>query len=253
MSPEPGRRFATTRWSLVLATADTNPDQAQSALADLCQLYWFPVYAFVRRAGHTHEDASDLTQAFFTRVIEKDTFAAARPERGRFRTFLLTAVRHFLSNEAAAAAALKRGGGRTVLSLEMDDGERRYLLEPADEQTPERLYEQGWALTVLDAAMERLRLLYPGERKEQVFSVLRPLLTRDATSYAEAAASLDMTENNLRVALHRMRKQFGTCVREVIRETVERPEDVDDELRYLLVIVARNDAAGASGIPTGAN
>src|SRR5215831_15411137 len=151
MSGDDRRRFATTRWSLILAVRNRGSANASSALASLCEMYWFPVYAFIRRTGVSRDEADDLTQAFFTRVVEKGFFGDARQERGRFRTFLLAAVRHFLSNERDAARTKKRGGGRLPVPLEVDDGERRYLLEPVDEVTPEELYERRWAMTVLDS------------------------------------------------------------------------------------------------------
>jgi RNA polymerase sigma-70 factor (ECF subfamily) len=240
MGAAAGRRFETTRWSLVLAAGNAKPQEARDALATLCRLYWTPVYAFIRRSGRSHEDASDLTQAFFARVLEKGTLTAARPERGRFRTFLLTSVTHFLANERAAASALKRGGGQRMVALDAGTGDGSYVAEPADADTPERLYEQRWASTVLAAAMERLAARYRDLDKEHVFTALRPLLARDHGSSADVAAALGMTEGHLRVALHRMRRHYGVCLREVIRDTVDQPEDVDDELRYLLTIVSQS-------------
>ena len=234
------RRFATTRWSLILAAADPRSTSAESALAALCEIYWFPVYAFVRRTGASIDDAKDLTQAFFTRVLEKGYFKEARQERGRFRAFLLTAVRHFLSNERDARRALKRGGGQAMLPLEFDDGERRYLLEPVEDQTPEHVYERRWALTVLDAALTRLSSRYEDAERRKVFVALRPLLTgRDLDSHERIAASLNVTEGTLRVALHRLRKQFASALRDVILETVETPEEVELELQHLLDVVSR--------------
>jgi DNA-directed RNA polymerase specialized sigma24 family protein len=234
------RRFATTHWSLILAAADPRSPQAASALASLCEIYWFPVYAFIRRNGASTEDARDSTQAFFARVLEKESFKGARQDRGRFRAFLLTAVRHFLANQWDAARAQKRGGGQVVLPLEFDDGERRYLLEPADGLTPEHVYERRWALTVLDTALSRVAAKYKDADRRELFVALRPLLTgHEPDSYKKTARSLGMTEGALRVALHRLRRQFAGCLREVIGQTVERPEDVDEELQHLLGIVSR--------------
>ena len=241
MSDDAGhRRFATTRWSLILAARDPKSSEAASALSSLCEIYWFPVYAFVRRTGASVDDARDLTQAFFTRVLEKGAFKDARQERGRFRAFLLTSVRHFLANERDAARAQKRGGGLTHLPLEFDDGERRYQLEPADGLTPEHVYERRWALTVLDAALARVSEKHDDPDRRRVFTTLRPLLTgRDADSYATTAAELDMTEGAVRVAVHRLRRQFAASLREVIGETVDTPGDVDAELQHLLAVVSR--------------
>ena len=167
MPEERYRRFTTTRWSLILAAADPRSSSAHEALSSLCEIYWMPVYAFVRRTGASVEDARDLTQAFFTTVLEKGYFKHAQRERGRFRTFLLTAVAHFLSNQRKADRALKRGGGQVVLSLDVDDGERRYQLEPVDTMTPERLFDRRWALAVLDHAMARLSAQYAGLRSSE--------------------------------------------------------------------------------------
>jgi RNA polymerase sigma-70 factor (ECF subfamily) len=234
------RRFATTRWSLVMAAGDPASPNAASALASLCELYWFPVYAFIRRTGASVDDAADLTQAFFARVLEKGTFAHARQERGRFRSFLLSSVRNFVANERAAIRAMKRGGGQTILPLEIDDGERRYQLEPVDGVTPEQVYERRWAETVLDAALARLAAKYSDPNRQRLFQALRPLLTsRDVSSEAATAASLGMTESAFRVAVHRLRKAFGVALHDVIRETVERDEDIDAELQHLLDVVSR--------------
>ena len=233
-------KFATTRWSLILAAGDPGSPQASSALASLCEIYWFPVYAFIRRTGASPDDARDLTQAFFTRVLEKGYFGEAKRERGRFRSFLLTAVRHFLSNERDAARAQKRGGGAAHLPLEYDDGERRYMLEPVDDLTPEHVYERRWALTVLDSAMTRLGGRYAEPDRQKVFAELRPLLMgREDGAYAGAAAALGVSDGALRVALHRLRTQFAACLREVVSETVDEGDDVDEELQELLKVVSR--------------
>ena len=222
-----------------MATREAGSPQAETALASLCEIYWFPVYAFIRRSGHSQDDARDLTQAFFTRVLEKNYFKDARQERGRFRAFLLTAVRHFLSNQRDADRAQKRGGGHTHLPLEFDDGERRYLLEPVEHDTPERVYERKWALAVIAQAMQALTGKYERSGRRQMFEAVRPFLTGDEPgSYADLAGRLETTEGALRVAVHRLRQQFATVLRETIAETVERPEDVDEELRHLLTAVA---------------
>ena len=241
MPADRGRRgFATTQWSLILAAADPVSTRAEPALATLCEIYWLPVYAFVRRTGASVDDARDLTQAFFLKVVEKGYFKEARRDRGRFRTFLLTSVRHFLANEYDAAHAIKRGGGAVHLPLEFDDGERQYLLEPVEHETPERVYERRWALTVLDRALTRLGARYTGPDRRKTFLALRPLLTgHDPDSYAAVAVSLNVTEGALRVALHRLRKSFSAVLRDVVAETVEAPDDVDTELQNLLAVVRR--------------
>ena len=240
MPEERYRRFATTRWSLILAVADPRSSSADAALSSLCEIYWMPVYAFVRRTGASVEDARDLTQAFFTIVLEKGYFKHAQRERGRFRTFLLAAVGHFLSNRRKADRALKRGGGQVVLSLDVDDGERRYQLEPADTMTPERLFDRRWALAVLDHAMARLSAQFVTPDRRKVFTTLKSFLGgHEPESYAAAAATLSLTDGSFRVTLHRFRKQFAASLRDVVQETVERPEEVEDELRYLLKVVGR--------------
>jgi len=234
-------RFATTRWSLVIATHRKGSDEAATALATLCEEYWRPVYAFVRRSGRSTEDARDLTQAFFTRVIEKDYFQHADRTRGRFRTFLLTSVRHFLANDYDAATALKRGAGAHHLSLDIKDEEQHHVQEPASPgETPDDLYERRWALAVIAAAIRRLESQYETGPRATLFARLKPFLTGDElSSYAELSAELSMSSVALRVALHRLRKQFAVALREVVAETVDQPPEVDDELRYLLAVVSR--------------
>jgi DNA-directed RNA polymerase specialized sigma24 family protein len=233
-------RFATTRWSLVLALRDRSAPDAAAALATLCETYWYPVYAFIRRTGKSTDDARDLTQAFFTRVIEKDYFSQARQERGRFRSFLLTSVRHFLSNQQDWDRAEKRGGRTPHLSLEFDSGERMYQIEPVEHTTPESLYERRWALAVLDNAMAQVRAKYEGSGRGDLFLHLQPFLTGDDPgSYADLAAKVGSTEGALRVAVHRMRQQFGAALREAIAETVEDPGEVEAELRHLLATVSK--------------
>jgi RNA polymerase sigma factor (sigma-70 family) len=241
MSAEPNpRRFVTTRWNLLVAIKKQGSPEAASALETLCTSYWFPVYAFIRRSGRSADEARDLTQAFFARVLEKNYFQDAEQTRGRFRTFLLASVRHFLANERDAEMALKRGGGVRHVALDVEPEERRFHREPSENETPERLYERRWALAALDAAMHRLAERYQRTDRRKLFDELRPLLTGDEpASYAELSARLGATEGALRVAVHRLRKQFASSLREVIAETVDDPHAVDEELRYLMAIVSR--------------
>jgi DNA-directed RNA polymerase specialized sigma24 family protein len=241
MTLEAGRRrFATTRWSLVIAAGDSGSPDATSALATLCETYWFPVYAFIRRSGRMQDDARDLTQGFFAQALEKNAFSKARQERGRFRSFLLTSVRHFLANQHDRDMAAKRGGGRGPLPLDFDDGERRYQNEPVDDETPEHVYERRWALTVLAQAVDRVGVKFERGGRHQQFSRLRPFLTGDEPhSYASLAADLGVSEGALRVAVHRLRQQFATSLRDAIAETVTTPEDIDEELRYLMTVIGR--------------
>ena len=242
MDPQAPRAFATTRWTLVLAaSADPASAQARDALAILCETYWHPVYAFIRRTGRSSEDARDLTQAFFTRVLEKHYFKDAKRERGRFRAFLLTSVRNFLANEYDKRSALKRGGGQPVAPLEFDDDEgRRQAHEPVDTLTPDQIYERNWALAVIADAMARLASAQAGSGRREIFRHLKPFLTGDEpSSYAELSRTLHTAEGTLRVAVYRLRQQYGECLREAISQTVETPAEVDDELRHLLQIVGR--------------
>ncbi|MEX2270251.1 MAG: hypothetical protein WD690_02180 [Vicinamibacterales bacterium] len=233
------RAFATTRWSLILEAADAASPRQDVALGTLCESYWAPVYAFIRRSGKSPDDARDLTQMFFVRVLEKGFFGEADRTRGRFRSFLFSSVRHFLANQHDWAVAHKRGGGAPMLSLEFDDGERRYSLEPADEDTPERAYERTWAQAVLDAAMTRVQARYVEGGRGDLFARLKPYLTgEEPGSYAELAAAGGGTPGQLRVAVHRLRQDYGRALRDTISETVERPEDVDEELGYLLEVVS---------------
>lgn len=240
MTPgQASRRFRTTRWTLVIGSVGEG-EAAKKALAELCEIYWAPAYAFVRRSGYAVEDASDLTQAFFTRVLEKGSFGEARPERGRFRSYLLGCLRHFLSNARDREQAIKRGGGQTHVSLDVEAGERMYQLEPADDLTPERIYERRWMMAVLEQAMTRVERKYEESGRGPLFSRLKgALIADDGISYQELAAALRTSEGALRVAVHRLRKDFGAALRETIAETVDRPGDVDDELRYLLEMAGR--------------
>ena len=228
-------RFVTTHWSLVLAAGKGAAADAQEALANLCQTYWYPLYAYVRRQGHQPDDAQDLTQAFFARLLEKHYLQSADPERGRFRSFLLTAFKRFLSKEHDRERTKRRGGGRKLLPLDFEAGERRYSLEPAHEVTAERIYEQRWALTLLDRVFVRLWDEFDQAGKQKDFNCLKVYLTGEAgtPSYQEAAAELEATEGAVKVAVHRLRRRYRDLVREEIAQTVAGQEDVDEELRHL--------------------
>jgi len=237
--PEP-RRFATTRWTLVVRAGGTS-DDARSALADLCGLYWHPVYAFVRRTGCSPDDAGDVTQAFFTQLLAKNWVRGAQPERGRFRSFLIASLKHFMSNQRDSSRALKRGGGRVHLPLEVQD-EGIPALQLSDDLTPERVYEHRWAMTVLDEARARLAARYDRAGNRALFLRLQPMLMNPAScTHAVLAGELGMSEGAVRVAMHRLRKEFGAALRATVAQTVASPEDVDDELRYLLAVLGRRD------------
>lgn len=245
-SPPPGpRHFGTTRWTLVAAAGKQATPEARRALSELCGLYWYPVYAFVRRRGYSADEAPDLTQGFFARLIEKNDLADADRTRGRFRSWLLASVKHFLANEWDRATAQKRGGGRAVFSLDIDadDAEGRYKREPSHQLTPERIFDRRWALTTLEQTLAALELECGSEGKAELFTALRPTLTADATGdvtpYRDVADRLGMTEGAVKIAAHRLRRQYRDLLRQSIAETVERPEDVDDEIRDLFAALGQ--------------
>jgi RNA polymerase sigma-70 factor (ECF subfamily) len=235
--------FTTTHWSLILAAGKGVSTGAREAMAALCQTYWYPLYAYVRRQGHQPNDAQDLTQEFFTRLLEKNYLKSADPERGRFRSFLLTAFKRFLSKEHDREKANKRGGGMKLLPLDFEAGEKRYSLEPAHEVTPESIYEQRWALTLLDRVFARLRDDFEQGGKQKEFACLKVYLTGEAgtPSYKEAGAELHMTEGAVKVSIHRLRRRYRDLVREEIAQTVASPEEVDEELRHLFAALRSTD------------
>jgi RNA polymerase sigma factor (sigma-70 family) len=231
----PAAGFATTHWSLVLRAGRKSEQTADQALAALCQQYWYPLYAYVRRNVNDANAAQDLTQEFFARLLEKDLLALATPERGRFRSFLLTALKNFLANEWNKAHAKKRGGMRPVLSLDFDAGDSRYDLEPGHELTPERLYERKWALTLLDRVLDRLREEYAAEGKAELFESLRPFIGGGPVdaAYADVAKTLGISAGAAKVAAHRLRKRYRDVLRDELAQTVADPADVDDEINWL--------------------
>lgn len=233
-------RFATTQWSLVLAAGERGSAEGEEALARLCSLYWYPVFAFVRRQGHATDDAQDLTQGFFTRLIEKGDLAAADRSRGRFRSFLLTACQHFLSNERDRMRAQKRGGGRVPVSIDVAAAEGRYERALAHSETPERLYDRQWCLTLLASVLDDLREDYLASGNERVFDRLKDFLTADvdAGTHADAARDLEMTAAAVKVAVHRLRRRYREALRRRVADTVETAQDIEDEIRYLLRTLA---------------
>lgn len=233
--PAGARHFATTRWSLVIRAGEKRAPGSAEALTALCETYWYPLYAYARRRGFGVEDAKDLTQAFFARVLAGDLLAQATPERGRFRAFLITSFKYFLANARDHATADKRGGGYRLLSL--DDPEARYTREPVNEMTPESLYEQEWALTLIENTLNDLERDADRLGRRRQFDCLRPLLTGDDTPYKTVGEHLAISEAAVKVAVHRLRRQFGAVLRERIADIVESPDDVDDELRYLLHVI----------------
>jgi RNA polymerase sigma factor (sigma-70 family) len=235
--PSDAAGFAATRWTLVLAAARGNvTPRAAEAMAELCRVYWYPLYAYVRRRGHDNHEAEDLTQEFFLRLLAKNYLADADREKGKFRAFLLASLKHFLANEWDRSQAQKRGGGQTVLPISTVDAESRYRLEPWHDLTPERLFERQWALTVLDQVLSRLRTEFTAEGKQAVFDKLKRFLTggRESGGYAQVAADLQTTEGAVKTAVHRLRRRYRQLLRDEIAQTVAGPEEVDGEIEYLL-------------------
>jgi RNA polymerase sigma-70 factor (ECF subfamily) len=243
MQGPPGDRdFATTHWSLVLAaTADeASQSRARQALERLCQTYWYPLYAFVRGRGHAAEDAQDLTQAFFARVIEAGGFASADPERGRFRSYLLGAMKHFLANEWHRGRALKRGGGLKLVEWDALDPESRYADASSEADDPELLFDREWALQTTTAALHALRAEMAQAGKEDQFDLLRGSLTgADDLPRREIAERLGVSEGGVKVAVHRLRQRYRELLRAAIAETVGDEANLDDEMRYLLEVLRR--------------
>ena len=231
--------FQTTSWSLIVKATAGGESEARAALALLCETYWPPVYAFIRRKGHSPADAEDLTQAYFARFLEKRYLEDFRPEAGRFRTFLRASVGHFLANEWHRERTLKRGAGRPPMSLDAAQAEPRLERELVDALTPETLFERQWAATMLRRCLLRLGAEHDGPGSRERFEKLKPHLVGDggASSYGALARELGTTETAARVAVHRLRKRFCTLLREEVLRTVTDPGDVDAELRWLLTTV----------------
>lgn len=233
--PHPGALFMNTRWSVVLAAGRSDTTRARKALAHLCSAYWYPLYAYVRRRGHSKPDAQDLTQGFFAHLLETDLLGGADPQRGRFRSFLLTSLKHYLINEWKKGRADKRGGGCEIISLDWAAAENRLDLDPADPAVSDQTFDKEWALTVLDEVLRRLEKEHQNEGRQDFFAVLKDTLqgSREVQPYAQLAARLDMNEGAVRVAVHRLRKRYREIIREEIAQTVGSSHDVDAEMRHL--------------------
>jgi DNA-directed RNA polymerase specialized sigma24 family protein len=234
-APSGSRQFATTRWSLVSAAGQRGSPQSSAALATLCENYWYPLYAYVRRWGYQADEAQDFTQAFLARLLEKNDLAAADPGRGRFRSFLLTSLKHFLANEWDRARAEKRGGGRSVLSIDFGTAEERYRAEPSHDVTPEKIFERRWALVLLENVLARLHDESAQTGKADSFDRLKGFLTGEQTAvtYGQLAAELNTSEGALKVAVHRLRRRYHELLRAEIEETVADPQEIDQEIRDL--------------------
>jgi RNA polymerase sigma factor (sigma-70 family) len=231
-------RFATTQWSMVLAAGRSGGAQSGEALATLCRRYWYPVYAYARRRGFDPDHAADLTQGFFTQLVEQKIVSGADPNRGKFRSYLLGAFKHFMSHEWARDRAQKRGGGRKLIPLDPRVAEERYGLEPAHDLTAERLFERQWAVRLLELTMEELQRQCMRDGKGRHFEVFKPFLSGGSgTAYREAGAALGLAEGAARVVVHRLRRRYRDLLREHILETVGSPELVDEEIQHLFTAV----------------
>jgi RNA polymerase sigma-70 factor (ECF subfamily) len=237
-----GDIFATTRWTVVLAAGHRGAPQAEIALEELCRTYWYPLYAYVRRHGRSHEDAEDLTQAFFARLLEKNYLEGISSEKGKFRAFLLVAFKRFLANESDRAGAQKRGGGAKPLSLDWQDADTRYQINPADNLSPDKLYDRTWALTILERVITRLRDENIAEGKGKLYEHLKGFLMmgKGDIPYATTAAALEMSEGNVRVSIHRLRRRYRELLRDEITQTLADPAHAEEEMQALFRALAEN-------------
>ena len=236
---KPQGYFATTHWSVVVSAGRRDTPRSRQALEQLCQTYWYPLYAYARRRGYSPHDAEDVTQGFFARLLRHQSVVAVDPAKGKFRSFLLASMNHFLADEWDKSRAQKRDGGK-LIALDAASAETKYLQEPADALTPEKVFEQRWALTLLEQVYKRLRQDYEREDKARLFEVLRFALAgeRSEVPYTELATQLKMNEGSVKVAVHRLRERYRKRLREQIAETVASPKDVEEELRCLLRALA---------------
>jgi RNA polymerase sigma factor (sigma-70 family) len=242
ISPEakPDSRFSTTHWSVVLTAGAAPSAGSREALERLCRIYWYPLYSYLRRRGCDAHQAEDCAQGFFVALLQGHALEHANPERGKFRSFLLSCLNHFLADQRDHAQAQKRGGGKAIVSLDVEDAETRYQVEPAHDLTPERLFEKSWALTVLDNAMAQLKAESAEAGRQDLFESLKPYLpaSRGPASYKDVAVKLGMTEGAVKVAVHRLRDKYRQLVRAEIAQTVSTPEQVDEEIRDLFTALS---------------
>jgi RNA polymerase sigma factor (sigma-70 family) len=234
-----GLDFRTTHWSIVLA-ARADEAAGQHALSQLCQIYWYPLYAFVRRRGYDTDDAQDLTQEFLTRLIERRSLNFVDPEKGRFRSFLLASLKNFLVNEWTRSQRQKRGGGRALISLDEQHPEARYQTEPVDTLTPERIYDRTWAATLLEHVLSQLERECADNGKADLFEELKPLLCGEKASatYSDIAARHGISEGAVKMTVLRLRQRYAALLRAQIAHTVETPGEIEEEIRHLLAITA---------------
>lgn len=241
METSKGQWFTTTHWTVVLAAGRNDSPEADAALNRLCRAYWYPLYAYVRRLGHAHEDAQDLTQQFFTRLLEKNFLDSVHPDKGKFRSFLLGAMNHFLSNERDRRQAIKRGGDRTFIPLEPDDAEGRYQLESPASLSPAMLFERRWAMTILEQGLERLRLEFKESGRGEQFDLLKGFLEGEVGrgDYHAAAAALNVKPGSVAMAVHRLRRRYQDLVRAEVASTVAESGELEEEMRHLFTVLAQ--------------
>ena len=244
MTPSEKRTaFVTTHWSLVVDAGQGQSPEAAAALEQLCSIYWYPIYSFVRHLGNSPEDAQDLTQGFFLHLLEHHLIEIADPQVGRFRSFLLASLKHYIAHERERARTLKRGGGKLTFSLDALDAEKRLALEPADPITPEKLFERQWAMRQIEQALNQVRADYDASGRANLFDLLKDYVWGDKNSLtlAEIASQLDLTEEAVKKAVQRLRQRFGDCLRTMIAQTVATADQIDDELRHLRAAIALPD------------
>jgi RNA polymerase sigma factor (sigma-70 family) len=239
-SSRPPDDFATTRWSVVLLAGRNDTERARTALAKLCQTYWYPLYAFVRRRGYSPPDAQDLTQGFFEQLLERQALAKADPARGRFRAFILTAMKNFIAHERERAQALKRGGGQEILSLDLAAAERRFSAEPVDAASPDKIFDRQWTLALLGEVLRKLEVEHQNQGKHEIFALLKETLAgaRSELPYVELASRLDWSEGAVKVAVHRLRKRYRDLLKAEIAQTVAGPAEAEQEMRHLFASLA---------------
>jgi len=237
---DPAGHFLTTHWSVVLQAGQGNSLEAHEAFEKLCRSYWYPLYAYVRRKGHGPHDAQDLTQDFFARFLERKYVSLADRSRGKFRSFLLTSLQHFLVNEWSKTQTAKRGGAQKFISWDEQDAEARYLAEPSDDLAPDRIFEKRWATSLLDHVLVRLREEYAAAGKSKPFEALKVFVwgERNVATYQEMAAQLRTSEGAVKVAVHRLRQRYRELLRAQVAQTVSSADEVDEELRYLISTVS---------------
>ncbi len=233
------RQFATTHWSMVLTAGAGSSPVAQAALETLCRTYWYPLYAYTRRRGYSPHDAQDLTQGFFARLLARNDLAQVHPQKGKFRSFLLASLQHFLADEWDKASADKRGGQATILSLDEPIAEQRYQQEPASELSPEKIFDRRWALTVLERAQTSMKAEFAVDGKSDLFEALKAFLSgeKPGQTHAEVAARLGKSTDAVRCAVQRLRRRYGKLIRAEVAHTVASPTQVEEEIRYLLEVI----------------